>query len=45
MADTLWIWILLNILETGIYIALILGMMPDIRSLGKAEKLTAILRA
>ena len=43
MADTLWIWILLNILETGIYIALILGMMPDIRSLGKAERLTAIL--
>ena len=43
MEDTLWLWVLLNICETGIYAVLVSGMMPDMRNERRVTKIAAIL--
>ena len=41
IAGSLPVWIALELAETGLYIYLVTGILPDLRNTGRREKLSA----
>ena len=39
VTDSLFVWILLELLELGLYFYLILGILPGIKNMGKIDKI------